>query len=164
MSMSARRSRPVLIGALLVLGCWSTRTFGQSPLDFSGHWVPVPGRTLPEGARDGPPITIVQDAVSITITGAPFSGGRSLTYRLDGSEIKHEIGNGNAKQSTTATARWVDRSLVITNRAELFKQEETYSFERGSGYLVVSAAVTQLHSSLRLTTLSTTRVYKKRLF
>jgi hypothetical protein len=94
--------------------------FGQAPSDFSGRWTadPVTGRG-DMGSGWGSPLTIVQDARTLTIEYVFFGRGDlqpplKFTYALDGSETRNSVMMGRGIQVQASKTTWAGPSLVIT--------------------------------------------------
>jgi len=102
---------------------WASAAAAQKP-DFSGQWTVDDAKTQaanPEmqgggggggGFRGGMmgPMTIKQDAASLTTERQGQNGAITATYKLDGTETVIASQRGESK----ATAKWESNALVIT--------------------------------------------------
>lgn len=109
--------------AVLVAIAIASGAFFQPHADFSGTWTFVPQSPPPAGQAfqrlwTGDPVTITQDATTITIE--YVSGSRAhmpvkLVYNLDGSERTNIDRNSlPASQARTSRAAWRGTELVLT--------------------------------------------------
>jgi hypothetical protein len=111
-----RRLQALLIALVVFavgLAPRAVQSAAQTRPDFSGKWTLVSTSSFAGGplGRGG---TITQDEASVTFTP---SLGRTVTYRIDGSE--------NSRTTTTVTgelwdlasqARWVTNALLVTTK------------------------------------------------
>jgi hypothetical protein len=128
-AMTIRRTFTLIVAVVLLGPSHLART--QEKPNFSGVWTRIPGS--PQGSSPdsgfmsqdwamGQPVTITQDASSITI--AYVSNGRShsrmlLTYKLDGSATKNSAALSSTVQTLASTAAWDEGSLVLITVAEV---------------------------------------------
>ena len=109
--------------ALLVAAAIATGAFVQPHPNFSGTWTFVPQSPPPPGQAfqrlwTGDPVTITQDATTITIE--YISGSRAhmpvtLVYNLDGSERTNIDRNSLPEsQARRSRAAWRGAELVLT--------------------------------------------------
>jgi hypothetical protein len=88
----------------------------QAP-NFAGKWAPDPDKAAAGGGGGGRggggPMTITQDAKTLTIERMGANGATKTVYNLDGSESKNP-GRGGADQ--ISTAKWDGAKLVITTK------------------------------------------------
>jgi hypothetical protein len=99
----------------------ATMALAQAKPDFSGSWAPEvdPAAAAPAGGGGGGrgggggPMTVKQTATELSIESAGRGGGtQTRVYKLDGSESKITMGQGEA----TAVAKWDGPKLVITTK------------------------------------------------
>jgi hypothetical protein len=114
----------VIAAAVLAM---SSLAFAQKP-DFSGMWTPdVPadqaagagatgGGGRGRGGGMGGPMTVKQDATTLTIERTRGENKIVQTYKLDGTESinKQTMGQGNEIE-IKSTAKWDGSKLVITS-------------------------------------------------
>lgn len=104
----------------------TTVAFAQKP-DFSGSWTPDPA---PEGGGRGMmgPMTVKHTGDTLAIERQGRGGNtQTTTYKLDGSEQKITMGQGEA----TATAKWDGNKVVITTKFGENTNTQTWSLEGG---------------------------------
>ncbi len=103
-----------VICAISVLALLSVVTTSvQSKPDFSGKWTAVAST----GGGTGEPLTVVQDAATITIS-SPSDRGGPVSLKLDGSPGKYPQFLGDGKmQEREAKAEWSGTKLVVTHKA-----------------------------------------------
>jgi hypothetical protein len=118
-----RRVTAVLSVAAVVL--WAAAAFAQGK-DFSGKWAPDAEKNAAAagaaaggggggrggGRGGGGPMTITQDAKTLTIEREGPNGATKTVYNLDGSPSKN-AGRGGDVEST---AKWDGNKLVITTK------------------------------------------------
>lgn len=77
------------------------------------------------------PMTLKQDATSLTRTTQGRNGEQTQTYKLDGSEQEVTMGQSTAK----VTAKWDGNNIVITTTRDMngtsVTSTSTYSMEGG---------------------------------
>jgi len=118
-----RRVTAVLSVAAVVL--WAAAAFAQGK-DFSGKWAPDAEKNAAAagaaaggggggrggGRGGGGPMTITQDAKTLTIEREGANGATKTVYNLDGSPSKN-TGRGGEVESM---AKWDGAKLVITTK------------------------------------------------
>lgn len=125
----------------------ATMAFAQAKPDFSGTWTPDQAAAPAGGGGGGGrgmgagPMTIKQDATTLTITRTMGENQVVQTYKLDGTESvnKMSMGRGeNAREiEAKSTAKWDGSKLVITTQrpgqdGAMMSQSQTYSLEGGN--------------------------------
>lgn len=109
----------------------ATLAFAQAKPDFSGSWAPEadPAAAAGGGGRGGfgGPMTVKQTATELTVESQGRGGPVSRVYKLDGSESKFTMGQGEA----TATAKWEGSKLVITTKFGENTNTQTWSLDGG---------------------------------
>jgi hypothetical protein len=139
-----RRVATILGTAAVVM--MATSVFAQAP-SFAGVWTldaektaaaaPAGGGGGRGGGRGGGgPMTIKQDAKTLSIVRTTQAGETTTTYNLDGSESKITMaGRGGAEPTTVvAKAKWDGAKLVITTTTPNGDQVVTWYME--GDYLV----------------------------
>lgn len=104
-----------------VLALVMTTVLAQTPPSFAGKWTLVvdPNAAPAGGGRGmggalGQSATIVQDAMTLTITRTTPMGEFTSTYKLDGTESKNTMNmQGNAIDQIS-TAKWDGDKLKVT--------------------------------------------------
>lgn len=95
----------------------SSVAFAQKP-DFSGTWTPDAPATAPGGGgrgMGGGPMTVKQDATSLTIEQTRGENKVVTTYKLDGTEtVNKQTGRGGAEVEVKTTAKWDGNKLVLS--------------------------------------------------
>jgi len=144
-----RLATVVLSGAMVM---WATAAAAQAKPDFSGKWTVDTEKTTAanpamQGAGGGggggrgfgmnAPMTIKQDAATLTTEREGQNGVTTTAYKLDGSETVITSQRGDSK----ATAKWEGSNLVITTvrpgmDGAPMTTKATYTLE--GGYLVVT--------------------------
>lgn len=142
----------IIAAAILAV---SSVAFAQKP-DFSGTWTPdAAGATPPAAAGTGGgggqrgggmagPMTVKQDATTLTIERTQGETKMVTTYKLDGTEtVNKQAGRGGAEVEVKTTAKWDGTKLVLsTSRpgqdGAPMVQSQTWSLEGGN--LVVERA------------------------
>ena len=138
----------IIAAAILAV---SSVAFAQKP-DFSGTWTPDAPAAAPGagggggGGRGGMmgPMTVKQDATTLTIEQTRGENKIVTTYKLDGTEtVNKQAGRGGAEVEVKATAKWDGSKLVLsTSRpgqdGAPMVQSQTWSLEGGN--LVVERA------------------------
>jgi len=122
-----RRVTAVLSVAAVVL--WAAAAFAQGK-DFSGKWAPDAEKNAAAagaggggggggrggGRGGGGPMTITQEAKTLTIEREGPNGATKTVYNLDGSESKNQqMGRGGTTE-VVSTAKWDGNKLVITTK------------------------------------------------
>ena len=151
----------------------ATMAFAQAKPDFSGTWTPDQASAPAGGGGGGQgggrgmgagPMTVKQDATTLTITRTMGENQVVQTYKLDGTESvnKMSMGRGeNAREvETKSTAKWDGNKLTITTKqagqdGTERTSSQTWSLEGGN--LVVDSTRTEREGS----TMTTKTVYKK---
>ena len=136
----------IIAAAILAV---SSVAFAQKP-DFSGTWTPDAAAAAPAGGGGGQrgggmagPMTVKQDATSLSIERTQGENKVVTTYKLDGSEtVNKQMGRGGEVEVKT-TAKWDGNKLVLsTSRpgqdGTPMVQSQTWSLEGGN--LVVERA------------------------
>src|SRR5689334_11814955 len=95
----------------------ATIAFAQAKPDFSGTWAPeADAAAAPAGGGGGRgmtgPMTVKQTATELSVEREGRNGKMTTTYKLDGSETKIAMGQGEG----TASAKWEGNKLVITTK------------------------------------------------
>ena len=136
----------VIAAAILAV---SSVAFAQKP-DFSGTWAPDAAAAPPAGGGGGGrgmgagPMTVKQDATSLSIERTQGETKMVTTYKLDGTEtVNKQAGRGGAEVEVKTTAKWDGNKLVLsTSRpgqdGAPMVQSQTWSLEGGN--LVVERA------------------------
>ena len=108
----------IIAAAILAV---SSVAFAQKP-DFSGTWTPDAPAAAPGGGgggggrgMGGGPMTVKQDATTLTIERTRGENKTVTTYKLDGTESvnKQMMGQGNEVE-LKSTAKWDGSKLVIS--------------------------------------------------
>ena len=136
----------IIAAAILAV---SSVAFAQKT-DFSGTWTPDAPAAAPAGGGGGGgrggmmgPMTVKQDATTLTIERTQGENKVVTTYKLDGSEtVNKQAGRGGEVEIKT-TAKWDGAKLVLsTSRpgqdGAPMVQSQTWSMEGGN--LVVERA------------------------
>lgn len=126
----------------------ATMAFAQAKPDFSGTWTPdaAAAPAPPAGGGGGGggmrggmggPMTIKQDATTLTITRTMGENQVVQTYKLDGTESENKMMGRGGEVVTKSTAKWDGSKLVITTQrpgqdGAMMTQSQTYSLEGGS--------------------------------
>ncbi len=114
-----RRLATALVATALVVFTSGLSAQGK---DFSGKWAPdadknpaaaAGGGGGGRGGGGGGPMTITQDAKTLTIERQGANGATKTVYNLDGTPSKNP-GRGGADQESTA--KWDGAKLVITTK------------------------------------------------
>ena len=136
----------IIAAAILAV---SSVAFAQKP-DFSGTWTPdapaaAPGAGGGGGGRGmgGGPMTVKQDATSLSIERTQGESKIVTTYKLDGTETVNKQTMRGGEVEVKTTAKWDGTKLVLsTSRAGQDGtpqvQSQTWSLEGGN--LVVERA------------------------
>lgn len=130
----------VIAAAMLSI---ATMAFAQAKPDFSGTWTPdqaaAPAGGGGGGGRGmgGGPMTIKQDATTLTITRTMGENQVVQTYKLDGTESENKTMGRGGEVVTKSTAKWDGSKLVITTQrpgqdGAMMSQAQTYSLEGGN--------------------------------
>jgi hypothetical protein len=125
-----KRARTAII-ATAVLAV-ATLAFAQAKPDFSGTWTPEadPAAAAGGGGRGGGgPMTVKQTATELSVERAGRGGGAPTTtvYKLDGSETKITMGQGEG----SASAKWDGNKIVITTKFGENTNTQTWSLDGG---------------------------------
>jgi hypothetical protein len=104
---------------------------------FAGKWTPDAEKNAAGGRGGGRggggPMTVTQDAKTLTVE--RDMGGTALkqVYNLDGSESKNSMPgrNGGAATEQVSTAKWDGAKLVITTKGANGDQVQTWSMDNG---------------------------------
>lgn len=133
----------VIAAAILAV---ATVAWAQKP-DFSGTWTPeaaAAGTTGGGGQRGGGgPMTVKQDATTLTIERSMGDNKVSTVYKLDGTEtVAKQQGRGGEVEVKTS-AKWDGNKLVLSTTrpgqdGAPMVQSQTWSLEGGN--LVVERA------------------------
>jgi hypothetical protein len=115
--MMKRAQTGIIAAAVLAV---ATMAFAQAKPDFSGSWAPEvdPAAAPPAGGGGGGrggmmgPMTVKQTATELSVERQGRGGMMTSVYKLDGSESKITMGQGEA----TAVAKWDGSKLVITTK------------------------------------------------
>jgi hypothetical protein len=132
-----RRVTAVLSVAAVVL--WAAAAFAQGK-DFSGKWAIDTDKMAAAGGAaaggggggggrgggGGGPMTITQDAKTLTIERMGQNGATKTVYNLDGSPSKNP-GRGGAEQESMA--KWDGAKLVITTKGANGDTVQTWYME-----------------------------------
>ncbi len=134
----------VIAAAMLSI---ATMAFAQAKPDFSGTWTPdqAAAPAPPAGGGGGGmrgggmagPMTIKQDATTLTITRTMGENQVVQTYKLDGTESENKQMGRGGEIVTKSTAKWDGSKLVITTQrpgpdGAMVSQAQTYSLEGGN--------------------------------
>lgn len=126
-----RRVTAMLSAAAFVLV--TAAVFAQAP-NFAGKWAPdadknpAPAAGGRGGGRGGGPMTITQDAKTLTIERDMGGNALKTVYNLDGSESKNMMpGRGGAAGTEQVSmAKWDGAKLVITTKGANGDQVTSY--------------------------------------
>jgi hypothetical protein len=122
----------------------ATMAFAQAKPDFSGTWTPDQSAAPAGGGGGGGgrgmgagPMTIKQDATTLTITRTMGENQVVSTYKLDGTESENKMMGRGGEMVTKSTAKWDGNKLVITTQrpgqdGAMMNQVQTYSLEGGN--------------------------------
>ncbi|HUL75445.1 MAG TPA: hypothetical protein VLT86_20195 [Vicinamibacterales bacterium] len=131
-----RRVTAVLSVAAFVLA--TAVAFAQTP-NFAGKWTPdteknpAPaggGGGRGGGRGGGGPMTITQDAKTLTIERDMGGNAVKTVYNLDGSPSKNQVmGRGGQATEQESTAKWDGAKLVITTKGANGDQVQTWSMD-----------------------------------
>jgi len=121
-----RRVTAMLSAATFVIA--TAVVFAQAP-NFAGKWTPdadknpAPaagggggGRAGGGGRGGGGPMTITQDAKTLTIERDMGGNPVKTVYNLDGSESKNTVSMRGQSMEQVSTAKWDGAKLVITTQ------------------------------------------------
>jgi hypothetical protein len=103
----------VIAAAILAV---ATMAYAQKP-DFSGTWTPDPATAGGGGGGRGMggPMTVKQDATTLSIERTQGENKVVTTYKLDGSEtVAKQTGRGGAEVEVKTSAKWDGSKLVLT--------------------------------------------------
>ena len=136
-----RRAAMLVAAAAVLLG--TTKLSAQSP-NFSGTWTRIVDPNAPAmgGGRGGGggPMTITQDAKTLTITRTTQNGETKTVYNLDGSDSKNTMNMGGNSVDVMSKAKWDGGKLKVTTEQEFNGNKTTtttqYSLD-SSGNLMV---------------------------
>jgi hypothetical protein len=120
----------------------ATMAFAQAKPDFSGTWTPDQSAAPAGGGGGGRgmgagPMTIKQDATTLTVTRTMGENQVVQTYKLDGTESENKMMGRGGEMVTKSTAKWDGNKLVITTQrpgqdGAMMSQVQTYSLEGGN--------------------------------
>jgi hypothetical protein len=123
----------------------ATMAFAQAKPDFSGTWTPdqaaaPAGGGGGGGARGGGmagPMTVKQDATTLTVTRTQGENQVVQTYKLDGTESENKMMGRGGEVVTKSTAKWDGSKLTITTQrpgqdGAMMSQVQTWSLEGGN--------------------------------
>jgi hypothetical protein len=132
----------------------ATMAFAQAKPDFSGTWTPEQAAAPAGGGgagqgggggrgMGGGPMTIKQDATTLTITRTMGENQMVSTYKLDGTPSENKQMGRGGEIVTKSTAKWDGSKLVITTErpgqdGAMVSSAQTYSLEGGN--LVIESA------------------------
>jgi hypothetical protein len=124
-----KRARVGIIAAAVL--AVATMAWAQK-VDFSGTWTPDPAPAADAaagggGRGGGGPMTVKHSAAEISIESAGRGGQVTRVYKLDGSETKITMGQGEA----VATAKMDGNKLVITTKIGENTNTQTWSLDGG---------------------------------
>ena len=135
----------VIAAAMLSI---ATMDFAKAKPDFSGPWTPDQAAAPAGGGGGGQaggggrgmgagPMTIKQDATTLTITRTMGENQIVSTYKLDGTESENKQMGRGGEVVTKSTAKWDGSKLVITTQrpgqdGAMMSQAQTYSLEGGN--------------------------------
>jgi hypothetical protein len=112
----------VIAAAVLAV---STMAFAQKA-DFSGTWTPEAPAAAPAGGggaggggqrgggMGGGPMTVKQDATTLTVEQTRGENKTTTVYKLDGSESVNKMMGRGGEVETKSTAKWDGNKLVIS--------------------------------------------------
>ncbi len=108
----------IIAAAILAV---SSVAFAQKP-DFSGTWTPDAPAAAPGGGgggggrgMGGGPMTVKQDATTLTIEQTRGENKIVTSYKLDGTEtVNKQAGRGGAEVEVKASAKWDGNKLVLS--------------------------------------------------
>jgi hypothetical protein len=140
----------VIAAAILAV---SSVAFAQKP-DFSGTWTPdaaaapatapTTGGAGQRGGGMGGPMTVKQDATSLSIERTRGENKVVTTYKLDGSEtVAKQTGRGGAEIEVKTSAKWDGNKLVLTTTQpgrENAPMTTTQTWSLEGGNLVIERA------------------------
>lgn len=136
-----RRTALFLTAAALMVGAANLSAQGTS---FAGTWTPVVDPNAGGGGRGfgGGPMTISQDAKTMTITRSMGGNDVKTVYNLDGSESKNSMmGRGGAAVESSSKATWNGATLTIVTTQDMGNGPSSttavYSLD-ASGNLVIA--------------------------
>lgn len=125
----------------------ATVAFAQKP-DFSGTWTPDPPAAAGTGGGGqrgggGGPMTVKQDATTLSIERTQGEAKIVTSYKLDGSETVNKQSMRGAEIEVKTTAKWDGNKLVLSTTrpgqdGAPMVQSQTWSLEGGN--LVVERA------------------------
>jgi hypothetical protein len=127
----------IIAAAILAV---ATVAFAQKP-DFSGTWTPEAAATGGGGGGRGMgagPMTVKQDATSLSIERTRGEAKVVTTYKLDGSEtVAKQTGRGGAEVEIKTSAKWDGNKLVLSTTSPgrenaPMTRSETWSIEGGN--------------------------------
>lgn len=105
--------------------------------DFSGKWAPDAEKNAAAmgggGGRGGGggPMTITQDAKTLTIERQGQNGTTKTVYNLDGSDSKNMQNGRNGQMEVVSNAKWNGEKLVITTKTANGDRVATWYLEGG---------------------------------
>ena len=128
----------------------ATMAFAQAKPDFSGTWTPEQAAAPAGGGGGGQaggggggrgmgggPMTVKQDATTLTITRTMGENQMVTTYKLDGTESENKMMGRGGEVVTKSTAKWDGNKLTITTQrpgqdGAMTSQVQTWSLEGGN--------------------------------
>ena len=136
----------IIAAAILAV---SSVAFAQKP-DFSGTWTPDAPAAAPGGGggggrgMGGGPMTVKQDATSLSIERTRGENKTVTTYKLDGTEtVAKQAGRGGAEVEIKTSAKWDGNKLVLSTTQpgrENAPMTATQTWSLEGGNLVVERA------------------------
>lgn len=140
----------IIAAAMLAV---ATVAFAQKP-DFSGTWTPDPAASTPPpgggggGGRGGGmmgPMTVKQDASTLTIERTMGENKVTTTYKLDGTESENKMMGRGGEMMSKSTAKWDGGKLTITTKQAApdgTERTSTQTWSMEGGNLVVESTRT----------------------
>lgn len=126
----------------------ATMAFAQAKPDFSGTWTPDQAAAPAGGGGGGRgmgagPMTIKQDATTLTITRTMGENQVATVYKLDGTETENKVSMRGQEMVQKSSAKWDGSKLVLTTKSagpdgQERVQSQTWSLDGGN--LVVERA------------------------
>jgi len=110
---------------------------------FAGKWAPDAEKNAANaggggggrggGRGGGGPMTVTQDAKTLTVERDMGGTAMKTVYNLDGSESKNSMPgrNGGAATEQVSTAKWDGAKLVITTKTANGDRTQTWSMDGG---------------------------------
>lgn len=131
----------IIAAAILAV---ATVAFAQKP-DFSGTWTPEAAATGGGGGQRGMagPMTVKQDATSLTIEQSMGDNKISTVYKLDGTETVSKRQGRGGEIEVKSSAKWDGTKLVLSTTTpgqDGAPQTRTQTWSLEGGNLVVERA------------------------